>query len=162
MGTGNIAAVDRDRHVGRLDHSSAYRLSLARFVAAQSGVYELALAELRAGQKRTHWMWFVLPQLRGLGFSIMADRYGLEDLDEARAYLAHPLLGTRLQECVEALLTHAGSRSAGEIMGVVDGIKLHSTLTLFEAAGGGEIFARGIDAFYGGERDRRTLQLLDC
>lgn len=121
----------------------------------------MALAELRAGEKRTHWMWFVLPQLRGLGFSIMADRYGLEDLSEARAYLHHPLLGARLVECIEALLGHAGRRTAGEIMGVVDGIKLLSCLTLFEAAGGGPIFGQAIEAFYGGERDRRTLTIIE-
>lgn len=143
-----------------MDRASPYRLSLARFVAAQSGVYDLALAELRAGAKRTHWMWFVLPQLRGLGTSMMADRYGLEELDEARAYLAHPLLGPRLRECVAALLGHAGTRSAAEIMGVVDAIKLHSSLTLFEAAGGGAPFTRAIDAFYHGERDRRTLAMV--
>lgn len=144
-----------------MDYSGPYRLSLARFVAAQSGVHDLALAELRAGQKRTHWMWFVLPQLRGLGHSLMADRYGLEGIEEARAYLAHPLLGERLRECVAALLIHAGKRSASEVMGIVDAIKLHSCLTLFEAAGGGPLFARALDAFYGGERDRRTLAMLD-
>nr|WP_300975518.1 DUF1810 domain-containing protein [Sphingomonas sp. LHG3406-1] len=136
-------------------------MSLARFVAAQSGVHDLALDELRAGEKRTHWMWFVLPQLRGLGHSMMADRYGLEGIEEARAYLAHPLLGARLRECIEALLAHAGRRSAGEIMGVVDAIKLHSCLTLFEAAGGGPEFGAALDAFYGGERDKRTLAMLD-
>lgn len=140
-----------------MDHSSAYRLSLARFIAAQSGVYDLALAELRAGAKRTHWMWFVLPQLRGLGTSMMADRYGLEGLDEARAYLAHPILGERLRECVSALLAHGNTRSAAEVMGVVDAIKLHSSLTLFEAANGGPLFTRALEAFYAGERDRRTL-----
>jgi uncharacterized protein (DUF1810 family) len=143
-----------------VDRASAYRLSLARFVAAQSGVYDLALAELRAGAKRTHWMWFVLPQLRGLGHSMMADRYGLEGLGEARAYLAHPVLGTRLRECVATLLAHAGQRSAAEVMGVVDAIKLHSSLTLFEAAGGGPLFARALDTYYGGERDRRTLAMV--
>lgn len=143
-----------------MDRASPYRLSLARFIAAQSGVHDLALAELRAGQKRTHWMWFVLPQLRGLGHSLMADRYGLVDLGEARAYLAHPVLGTRLRECVAALLTHAGRRGPAEIMGVVDAIKLQSTLTLFEAAGGGPLFGQALDAFYAGERDRRTLALL--
>lgn len=143
-----------------MDRAGAYRLSLARFVAAQSGVHDLALAELRAGRKRTHWMWFVLPQLRGLGHSLMADRYGLEDLGEAQAYLADPLLGGRLRECVAALLDHAGESSAAEIMGVVDAIKLHSCLTLFEAAGGGPLFARALDAFYAGERDRRTLAML--
>lgn len=143
-----------------MDRASAYRLSLARFVAAQSGVYDLALAELRAGAKRTHWMWFVLPQLRGLGHSMMADRYGLEGLGEARAYLAHPVLGPRVRECVATLLTHAGQHSAAEVMGVVDAIKLHSSLTLFEAAGGGPLFARALDTYYGGERDRRTLAMV--
>ena len=156
MGFGNLAPADRHRDVGHLDHSSPYRLSLARFIAAQSGVYDLALAELRDGRKRTHWMWFVLPQLRGLGHSMMADRYGIEDLGEARAYLHHPVLGQRLRECVAALLAHAGQRSAAEIMGVVDAIKLHSSLTLFEAAGGGALFGRALDLFYAGERDRRT------
>ncbi len=105
-------------------------------------------------------MWFVLPQLRGLGHSLMADRYGLEGIEEARAYLAHPLLGERLRQCVVALMRHAGKRSAAEVMGIVDAIKLHSCLTLFEAAGGGPLFAGALDAFYGGERDRRTLALV--
>lgn len=105
-------------------------------------------------------MWFVLPQLRGLGHSLMADRYGLEDLGEARAYLAHPVLGPRLVECVAALLGHAGRKSAAEILGVVDAIKFHSSLTLFEAAGGGALFGEALDAFYDGERDRRTLALI--
>jgi uncharacterized protein (DUF1810 family) len=133
---------------------------LARFIAAQSGVYDLALSELRAGEKRTHWMWFVLPQLRGLGHSLMADRYGIEDLAEARAYLAHPLLGPRLCECVELLLAQAGRKSPAELLGVVDAIKLQSSLTLFEAAGGGAMFVAALDAFYAGERDRRTLGML--
>lgn len=140
--------------------SQGHRMSLARFVAAQSGVYELALAELRAGAKRTHWMWFVLPQLRGLGHSLMADRYGLEDLGEAQAYLAHPVLADRLRECVEAVLAHAGERDAATILGVVDAIKFQSSLTLFEAAGGGALFGQALDTFYGGDRDRRTLAML--
>jgi uncharacterized protein (DUF1810 family) len=143
-----------------MDRSGPYRLSLPRFIAAQSGVHDLALAELRDGRKRTHWMWFVLPQLRGLGHSMMADRYGIEGLGEAEAYLQHPVLGARLRECIVALLGHAGQRSAAEIMGVVDAIKLQSCLTLFEAAGGGTLFAQALDAFYGGERDRRTLAAL--
>lgn len=149
-----------DPRQSRAALTPAERLRLARFVAAQSGVWEMALAELQAGQKRTHWMWFVLPQLRGLGHSMMADRYGIEDLAEAGAYLADPLLGPRLEECVAVILTHAGRRSAAEIMGVVDAIKLHSCLTLFEAAGGGALFERALEAFYGGERDRRTLAML--
>ncbi|GAA4008651.1 DUF1810 domain-containing protein [Sphingomonas swuensis] len=143
-----------------MDRAGHYQLSLARFVAAQSGVYEMALAELRAGKKQTHWMWFVLPQLRGLGHSMMADRYGLEDLGEARAYLAHPVLGERLLESVTALLCHSGRRSAAEVLGVIDGMKLQSCLTLFEAAGGGPLFADALDAFYAGERERRTLAML--
>lgn len=123
-------------------------------------MYELAVSELRAGQKRTHWMWFVLPQLRGLGHSMMADRYGLEDLSEAKAYLAHPLLGERLRECVALVLSHAGERSAAQVLGVIDAIKFHSCLTLFEAAGGESVFSEALGAFYGGERDRRTLSLL--
>jgi uncharacterized protein (DUF1810 family) len=105
-------------------------------------------------------MWFVLPQLRGLGHSLMADRYGIEDLGEARAYLEHELLGARLRECVEALLAHAGRHEAAAIMGVVDAIKLQSCLTLFEAAGGGPLFGQALEAFYAGERDRRTLAML--
>jgi uncharacterized protein (DUF1810 family) len=143
-----------------VDPALAFRLSLARFVAAQSGVYDLALAELRAGKKETHWMWFVLPQLRGLGHSMMADRYGLEGSGEAQAYLDHPILGPRLRECVTALLAHKGKHSTGHIMGVVDAIKLHSCLTLFEAVGGGALFGEALDSFYGGERDRRTLAML--
>jgi uncharacterized protein (DUF1810 family) len=161
LGIGNIAPADHHRDVSHVDCASPYRLSLARFVAAQSGVHDLALAELRAGAKRTHWMWFVLPQLRGLGHSLMADRYGIEGLGEARAYLAHPLLGDRLRECVAALLDYAGHRSAAEIMGVVDAIKLQSCLTLFEAATCDELFARALDVFYEGERDKRTLAMLD-
>lgn len=160
MGTGSFASTNHRSDVGHVDHSSAYRLTLARFVAAQSGVYDLALAELRAGQKRTHWMWFVLPQLRGLGHSMMADRYGLEDLGEARAYLHHEKLGPRLRECVSTILGHAGQRTAADVLGVVDAIKFHSCLTLFEAAGDGAQFGHALDAFYKGERDRRTLQLL--
>lgn len=143
-----------------LDPALAHQLRLARFKAAQSGIYDLALAELRAGEKKTHWMWFVLPQLKGLGHSLMADRYGIEGLDEARAYLADELLGSRLRECVATLLTHSGRRSAAEVLGVVDAIKLNSCLTLFEAAGEEPLFGAALDAFYGGERDRRTLAMV--
>jgi uncharacterized protein (DUF1810 family) len=157
---GHLSADKRGQAAG-LPPRPADRLRLARFVAAQSGVFDLALGELRAGAKRTHWMWYVLPQLRGLGHSMMADRYGIEDLDEARAYLADPLLGPRLRECVEALLAHAGRKSAADILGVIDAIKFHSCLTLFEAAGGGPLFTRALEAFYAGERDRRTLARLE-
>ena len=134
---------------------------LERFVAAQAGVWQRALAELRAGRKASHWMWFVFPQLAGLGRSDMARRYAIGGLAEARAWLAHPLLGERLEAAVQALLAHR-DRPAEAILGPVDALKLRSSLTLFEAAAGaGEgPWAEALDAFYGGERDPATLALL--
>jgi uncharacterized protein (DUF1810 family) len=121
---------------------------LERFVDAQAGgVYESAFAELRAGKKRGHWMWFIFPQRRGLGRSAMADHYGISGVEEARAYLSHPLLGPRLRECVAAVLSHAGERTAEEMLGEVDALKLRSCLALFTEAGGGELFERGLAAF---------------
>lgn len=134
--------------------------ALARFVAAQQGSYDQALAELRAGRKRSHWIWFVLPQLRGLGLSAMSERYGIDGLAEARAYLAHPLLGARLRECVAALLSH-GSRSATEILGEVDAMKLRSCLTLFaQAAGEGSVFDAALERFFGGQPCAETMRRL--
>jgi uncharacterized protein (DUF1810 family) len=132
---------------------------LDRFVAAQEGVIDQALAELRAGAKTSHWMWFVFPQIAGLGHSAMAQRYAIADLAEARAYLTHPLLGPRLIDATEAMLGRAGHRSAETILGGIDAIKLRSSMTLFEAAGGDGAapFAACLDAFYGGERDPATL-----
>ncbi|HEV2570086.1 DUF1810 domain-containing protein [Sphingomonas sp.] len=132
---------------------------LERFVDAQVGSYAAALAELRAGAKRSHWMWFIFPQIAGLGQSAMARRYAIRDLDEAQAYLAHPLLGARLHECVEAVTAWAGRRTPEQIMGGIDAVKLRSSLTLFEAAGGGAVFAEALEGLYGGERDERTLAL---
>ena len=133
---------------------------LERFVEAQASSYTAALAELRAGAKRTHWMWFVFPQIAGLGQSAMARLYAIRDLDEARAYLAHPLLGARLRDCVAAVAGWAGRRSPEQGMGGIDAVKLRSSLTLFEAAGGGAPFTLALEALYGGERDKRTLALL--
>lgn len=133
--------------------------NLDRFVAAQSGVYAQALAELKAGKKRSHWMWFVLPQLRALGMSAMAQRYGIESPDEAQAYAAHPVLGVRLRECVRALLGH--KLTAEDMLGEVDAMKLRSCLTLFIAAVPGErLFAEALERFYGGQPDEATLRLL--
>jgi uncharacterized protein (DUF1810 family) len=133
---------------------------LSRFVEAQAPVFESALRELRDGAKRTHWMWFVFPQLRGLGHSATAHRYGIADLDEARAYLAHPLLGARLAECTQAMLAHAGT-PARAILGTPDDLKFVSCMTLFDAAGGSnELFERALQAFNGGNRDAATLRLL--
>ena len=133
---------------------------LQRFVAAQEDIYAQALAELKAGRKQSHWMWFVFPQLAGLGTSPMAVRYALKSADEARAYLAHPVLGPRLREGVAALLAHRGAHPEA-ILGGIDALKFRSSLTLFEAvADDPALFAEALDAFYAGERDARTLELL--
>jgi uncharacterized protein (DUF1810 family) len=133
---------------------------LARFVDAQAPIYAQALGELRAGRKTTHWIWYIFPQLAALGRSDTARYYGIADLAEARAYLAHPLLADRLSECAAAMLTWQGQRSARDILGEVDGIKLRSSMTLFEAAGGPDVFGATIEALYDGARDPRTLALL--
>ncbi|WP_250037784.1 DUF1810 domain-containing protein [Paractinoplanes maris] len=135
-------------------------MNLDRFVQAQNDTYENARSELQAGRKRTHWMWFIFPQLRGLGSSPTAQQYAIRDLDEARAYLAHPVLGPRLYELVAIL---AGSdRTAADIFGHPDDLKLRSSMTLFqEAAADGDPgpFQQVIDRFYDGP-DQRTLELL--
>jgi uncharacterized protein (DUF1810 family) len=138
---------------------------LERFVRAQDrgGSYDAALAELRAGRKRGHWMWFVLPQVAGLGHSDMARAYAVSGLPEARAYLRHPVLGPRLRECAEAL-DALGSTDAVDVLGGIDATKLRSSMTLFErAAGDGEdarLFARVLDHFFGGRRDEATIGIL--
>jgi uncharacterized protein (DUF1810 family) len=134
---------------------------LDRFVEAQKGVYAEALRELRDGRKRSHWMWFVFPQLRGLGASHASAFYGIRSVEEARDYLGHPLLGPRLVACFEAVLA-TGGRSAIEIFGPVDAVKLRSSATLFEMAGGGPVFGRCLDSFFDGARDRRTVELLEA
>jgi uncharacterized protein (DUF1810 family) len=131
---------------------------LHRFIAAQADTYETALRELTLGRKRGHWMWYVFPQLRGLGRSAMATRYGIGSLDEARAYLAHPLLGPRLRACVTALQDHVGL-SAAQVFGEVDAIKLRSSLTLFAQAGSEPLFHAAL-ARWCGEPDPATLRLL--
>lgn len=133
---------------------------LDRFVEAQEGVWRTALAELRAGCKTSHWMWFVFPQIAGLGSSPTARRYAIADLAEARAYLAHPLLGRRLREATEAMLAHAGT-APDTILGGIDAIKLRSSMTLFEAAADdAQLFSRCLDTFYAGARDPETLARL--
>jgi uncharacterized protein (DUF1810 family) len=130
---------------------------LQRFADAQQGSYERALEELRAGRKTGHWMWFVFPQIAGLGRSPMAQRYAIGSLDEARAYLAHPVLGARLRESAEALLHHAGT-SPERILGGIDALKLRSSMTLFDRAAEDDQFARVLAAFFAGEPDPATLQ----
>jgi uncharacterized protein (DUF1810 family) len=133
---------------------------LSRFVAAQAPVYAQALSELRRGRKESHWMWFVFPQLAGLGRSPTARFYAIESLEEARLYLAHELLGPRLAECTEAVLGHCGL-APGTIFGGIDAVKFRSSMTLFEAAAGEKgPFAAALDAFFDGERDPATLGLL--
>ena len=152
---------------------------LQRFVEAQDqgDTYERALAELRAGRKTSHWMWFVFPQIAGLGRSEMSRRYAIASLEEARAYLEHPLLGARLVECAQALLQHEGL-SAREIMGEIDAIKLRSSMTLFSQAvriasprrasdsdafrglDEIEVFEQVLQRYFGGEPDAATLRLI--
>jgi uncharacterized protein (DUF1810 family) len=133
---------------------------LNRFVAAQQGTFDTALSELRSGAKRTHWMWFVFPQIAGLGDSAMSRRYAIRSLDEARAYLDHPLLGPRLRLCTDAMLAWAGTRDSVAILGPVDAMKLRSSLTLFSAAApGDDLFDRALAAFFDSP-DPATLRLL--
>ena len=134
----------------------------AHFLAAQAPIYATALAELRAGAKRSHWMWFIFPQLTALGRSATAQRYGLEGLAAARAYLADPVLGARLKECVAAVLAVEG-RSAHQIFGTPDDLKFRSSLTLFEAAAEDAdkpLFAAALERYYGGVRDPLTVELV--
>ena len=134
---------------------------LTHFRTAQEGTYAQALAEISAGRKRSHWMWYVFPQLRGLGRSQMADRYGLADLDETRAYLADPVLGPRLREISEALLEQP-ERDAYAVFGTPDDLKLHASMTLFARVdpASSSVFRRVLDAFFDGEEHERTLALL--
>ena len=134
--------------------------NLERFVKAQEHSYENALREIRAGRKTGHWMWYIFPQAKGLGFSDMAAYYGIDSLEEARAYLAHPLLGARLLEICQALMDQKG-RDAEAIFGYPDVLKLRSCMTLFALVSGEEsIFQQVLDAFYHGEKDRRTMALM--
>lgn len=133
---------------------------LERFVRAQDDVYRQALDELRNGFKRSHWIWFIFPQILGLSTTPTGKFYSIADLAEARRYLGHDLLGPRLMECVDAMLAWQGKRDAVEILGEVDAMKLASSMTLFERAGDDPRFGEMLDGFYGGTRDELTLDLL--
>ena len=133
---------------------------LQRFVIAQEGVYPTALAELRAGHKRSHWMWFVFPQIAGLGHSEMARRYAIASSDEAAAYLAHPVLGKRLRECTSAVLMH-DEVGIDEIFGHPDDLKFHSCMTLFaDVAPDEALFQNALDRFFDGMPDAATIERL--
>ncbi len=160
----SIDRVKREEAV-RGQQSEGQRESLDRFIQAQArsrGVaYDQALAELQAGHKVTHWIWYVLPQLRALGRSAMAREFGITDAEEAAAYAAHPVLGPRLVDCMRAILLHE-AKGPQAVLGAVDALKLRSCLTLFErAAPQQSVFALALQRLYGGVRDEATLALLD-
>jgi uncharacterized protein (DUF1810 family) len=146
-----------------VDHARQRRgvAALERFVDAQDGIYEQALAELRAGRKRSHWMWFVFPQIAGLGLSPTAQRYAISGLREARAYLAHPVLGPRLRECCRTLL-ELSDPDPEEVLGGIDALKLRSSMTLFARADPPEpLFTGVLDRWYGGRPDEATDRILE-
>jgi uncharacterized protein (DUF1810 family) len=135
------------------------RHDLDRFVEAQVGVFDTALAEIRSGHKRSHWMWFIFPQLRGLGHSAIAEHYGIASLAEAQAYLAHPLLGSRYRTCVDAVAA-LGSIEPVAIFGATDAMKLRSSLTLFEAAEALPVIGEVLERLFAGDRDHATQRIL--
>ena len=136
------------------------QLNLQRFLDAQATDYAPALAEIKNGRKRSHWMWYIFPQIQGLGFSSISQRYAIQDAAEAAAYLQHPVLGARLLEISQALLGLAGSNATG-IMGSPDDLKLRSSMTLFGAVpGASPVFQQVLDKFFGGKPDGQTLRLL--
>jgi uncharacterized protein (DUF1810 family) len=132
----------------------------ADFVAAQNGVYDRVLQELAAGRKETHWMWFIFPQLAGLGFSRISQKFGIASLAEAQAYVEHDVLGARLRECIGLILASA-NHDATSILGSPDDLKFRSSMTLFRAAApGASIFDEALQKFYDGQPDPRTIELL--
>lgn len=132
---------------------------LNRFISAQERSYDAALREIKAGHKRTHWMWYIFPQIAGLGFSSTAQFYAISSMQEAKDYYAHPVLGKRLVEISEALLA-LDTSDAGAVMGYPDDLKLRSSMTLFLAASGDAVFQRVLDKFYSGKPDSKTLSIL--
>jgi uncharacterized protein (DUF1810 family) len=137
----------------------ADRYNLGRFVEAQDPVFRQVTSELRAGRKTSHWMWFIFPQIRGLGRSPASVEYAISGLDEARAYLAHPILGPRLKECTQLVLL-AGNRPASQIFGSPDDMKFRSCITLFAQASADDIFVRALQKYFRGVPDQMTLDRL--
>ena len=134
-------------------------MSLERFLSAQEHDYEIALSEMRNGRKQSHWMWYIFPQIQGLGYSSMAQFYAIKDREEAVAYLNHPVLGKRLEEITEALL-NIRENDAKEVMGYPDDLKLKSSMTLFYVVSGRSVFKQVLDKYYFGELDEKTVSLL--
>lgn len=133
--------------------------NLSRFVEAQEQSYDIALQEIRQGYKQSHWIWYVFPQIKGLGYSSMAQFYAIQSLDEAKAYLQHPLLRAHLIEITEALLLHS-NQSAEQIFGYIDAVKVRSSMTLFNFVEPNSLFQRVIDVFYNGIADDKTLRIV--
>ena len=134
--------------------------NLQRFLEAQENDYADALHEIKQGYKQSHWIWFIFPQMRGLGRSSMAEYYGISSIEEARAYIDHPTLKARLLEISTALLQHKGKSTAYEILGTIDAIKVRSSMTLFDHIMPHAIFAKVLDAFYNSQRDELTLKFI--
>lgn len=134
--------------------------NLQRFVDAQQGDYDLALAEVKSGRKRSHWIWYIFPQLKGLGMSYNSQYYGIRGKEEAEAYLAHPVLGTRLREITTAFLELQGV-SASEVFGSLDAMKVLSSMTLFNEVAADDLFARVIAKYYQNTPDRHTIEMLE-
>ncbi len=147
--------INEDRAADRGDP-----FDLNRFISAQEGVYDHVLAELHGGLKRTHWMWYIFPQIDGLGHSPTTRHYAIKSLEEARRYLSHPILGARLVACAESVLAVSG-RSVSDIFGHPDDMKLQSSMTLFAlVAGPGSVFERVLEKYFQGKRDASTLQIV--
>lgn len=134
--------------------------NLNRFLGAQESYYADALREIKQGYKQSHWIWFIFPQMRGLGRSPMAENYGIKSIEEARAYLEDSILKKRLIEISSALLKHKGKSTAYEILGTIDAIKVRSSMTLFDHNMPNAIFAEVLEAFYNSERDDKTMQMI--
>lgn len=133
---------------------------LNRFVEAQNGVYPIALKELQEGRKRSHWMWYIFPQLKHLGHSYNAKYYGISGIEEAAAFLQHPILGQRLREVTSTIL-NIQENDAEAIFGGIDAIKLRSSMTLFDVVSPQDVFARVLDKYFSGQRDSKSIQLIE-
>ncbi len=138
----------------------AYKYDLDRFLKMQQYDYTTALSEIKSGHKRSHWIWYIFPQLKGLGRSNMSEFYGIENIEEAKEYMRHPVLGSRLTEISEALLS-LDSNDPLEVMGMPDDLKLCSCMTLFEQASDEPVFGKVLDKYFNGARDKRTIKLLN-